>query len=445
MRVLATSREPLGVPGEVCFRLPPLAVPGPDDDLESVSEREAVELFVARAACRIRTLLSAPKQPHRWRRLVRSLDGMPLAIELAAAQLDVLGLSQLVSGLDDRFRLLVSTERKAAGRQASLAATVEWKRSPARQPGAGRLPAPVDLPGPVHLRERQRCRRSRRGGRGGRPGSTVAADGSPARGSDGQFRYAMLETIRVYAAALLDKSGERNDIGKAVGGWTLREAQRAAASFEDPEDSFAGLWGDAERENVREVLAWALEHDGETALGLALAMGPRWSIRGHFGEGRAWLESAMLAAAPITDDVAASVAMWLARLAHDTGDFEAVVDHCSRAIELLAGRERVPGPDRQSQQLEPWPSSTSIIAKRARTRPCRPSSLRVASVIPLVRHAGCAVLGLSGAGWRGLCGRPVMGGGGFGNRYRPGAGPDAAVGGRRPGGRLGCHRRSGPG
>ncbi len=341
MRVLATSREPLGVPGEVCFRLPPLAVPDLDDDLESVGEREAVELFLARAALSDPDFALSAETAPQVALLVRRLDGMPLAIELAAAQLDVLGLGQLVSGLDDRFALLLSPERGVADRQASLAATVEWSvrlLDDQEQRTFRRLSI---FPGPFTL-----------GSAGAAVGSEVAEVVArlvrrsllvgPRQGVDGQFRYAMLETIRAYASALLDQSGDRHQVSEAVADWTLREAQRAATSFEGPDDSFAGLWGDAERDNVREVLAWALQHDSETALGLALAMGPWWVIRGHFGEGQAWLDGAVAAAAPISDDPAASVAVWLARLAHDTGDFDSVIGHCSRAAELLAGREPSP-------------------------------------------------------------------------------------------------------
>jgi predicted ATPase len=337
MRVLATSREPLGVPGEVCFRIPPLAVPGLDDDLETVSEREAVELFLARAGQADPDFVLSAENVPQVATLVRRLDGMPLAIELAAAQLDVLGLGQLVSGLDDRFRLLVSAERGVAGRQASLAATVEWSVRLLDDRERRTFRRVSIFPGPFTLDSASAACESYVAdivARLVRRSLLVA----PRQGPDGQFRYGMLETIRVYAAAQLDQSGERDHVAEAVARWTLHEAQQAAESFDLPDDSFAGFWGDAERENVREVLAWALRHDNKIALRLALAMSPWWSIRGHFGEGQAWLDSALAGAAPITEDTAASVAGWLGRLAHDTGDFQAVIDHCTRGAELLVGR-----------------------------------------------------------------------------------------------------------
>ena len=125
VRVLATSREPLRVAGEARYRLAPLALPGPDDAAD-VDGAEAVALFADRARqADMRFALDDQTGPA-VARLVRRLDGMPLAIELAAARVEALGLTQLLDRLDDRFALLTAGDRLAAGRQRSLAATAEW-------------------------------------------------------------------------------------------------------------------------------------------------------------------------------------------------------------------------------------------------------------------------------------------------------------------------------
>ena len=125
MRVLATSREPLRVAGEARYRLAPLTLPGPDDAADG-GRSEAVALFADRARrADARFALDEQTGPA-VARLVTRLDGMPLAIELAAARVEALGVAQLLDRIDDRFALLVAGDRLAAGRQRSLAATVEW-------------------------------------------------------------------------------------------------------------------------------------------------------------------------------------------------------------------------------------------------------------------------------------------------------------------------------
>jgi predicted ATPase len=125
IRILATSREPVGVAGEVRFRLGALGLPGPGGRAVGPASEAAV-LFADRAR-RVdpHFRLNAESGPV-VERLVARLDGMPLAIELAAARVEALGLAQLVDRLDDRFGLLVGADRLAAPRQRSLAATAQW-------------------------------------------------------------------------------------------------------------------------------------------------------------------------------------------------------------------------------------------------------------------------------------------------------------------------------
>ena len=125
VRVLATSREPLRVAGEARYRLGPLGLPDPDD-LAHAAGSEAVALFTDRARrADPRFTLDEQTGPV-IARLVRRLDGLPLAIELAAARVESLGVTQLLDRIDDRFALLTEGDRGAADRQRSLAATVEW-------------------------------------------------------------------------------------------------------------------------------------------------------------------------------------------------------------------------------------------------------------------------------------------------------------------------------
>ena len=126
LRVLATSREPLTVDGEALVPLGPLALPGPDDDVEQARRAEAVRLFTERAAAVRPGFAVGEATLPEVRQVVRSLDGMPLALELAAARLRTLSLPELADGLSDRFRLLTTGSRTAPPRHRTLRAVIAW-------------------------------------------------------------------------------------------------------------------------------------------------------------------------------------------------------------------------------------------------------------------------------------------------------------------------------
>ena len=133
VRLLATSREPLAVAGEARYRLVPLALPDPDD-LAEAARAEAVALFTDRARSADAQFALTSETTPTVARLVARLDGMPLAIELAAARVEALGVAQLLDRIGDRFALLAGGDRTAAPRQRSLAATVEWSYRLRRRP-----------------------------------------------------------------------------------------------------------------------------------------------------------------------------------------------------------------------------------------------------------------------------------------------------------------------
>ena len=196
LRVLATSREPLGVAGEVRFPLLPLPVPAGETP-EGLAGCESVALFADRAGQADPGFILTPASGPAVATIVRRLDGMPLAIELAAAQLDALGLDQLAAGLDDRFRVLVSQTRGVIARQASLAATVEWSYRLLGEPEQRAFRRLSAFPAPFTVAAAQAAvgpdapvivpRLVRR--------SLLVA---PQAGPDGRFRYKMLETLRAY-------------------------------------------------------------------------------------------------------------------------------------------------------------------------------------------------------------------------------------------------------
>jgi len=196
MRILATSRERTGVAGEARYRLPPLALAG-TDATGAVADSEAVALFADRARQADPHFSLAGETGPVVARLVARLDGMPLAIELAAARVEALGVNQLLDRLDHRFGLLTGGDRTAATRQRSLAATVDWSYQllgEDEQQAFGRL---AIFPGPFTLDAAEAVAGARAEDR-----VLHLVDCSlltpPRSGPDGRARYLMLETLRAF-------------------------------------------------------------------------------------------------------------------------------------------------------------------------------------------------------------------------------------------------------
>ena len=281
VRVLATSREPLRVAGEARYRLGPLTVPGPGDTGDTGECSEAVALFIDRARSADPHFAFDDQAAAEVGRLVTRLDGMPLAIELAAAQVEALGVGQLLDRLDDRFALLAGADRLAAPRQQSLAATVEWSYRLLDEQQRRVFRAVSVFPAPFTLEAAEAVA-------GPGTGSAVLhlVDCSlltpPRPGLDGRARYVMLETLRGYGAGQLAAAGEQDQAAAALAGWALGVADQAATGLQSSTgEQDAARWLDAEDATMRQVLAWAMGRDREAALRLAAALGWWWLQRGR--------------------------------------------------------------------------------------------------------------------------------------------------------------------
>jgi predicted ATPase/DNA-binding CsgD family transcriptional regulator len=333
VRVLATSREPVGIAGEARYRLPPLTLPGPGDPA-GAGGSAAVVLFTERARQADPRFELAGEAASVVARLVARLDGMPLAIELAAARVESLGVAQLLDRLDDRFALLAGSDRLAAARHRSLAATVDWSYQLLSEEERRVFRRLAVFPGPFTLEAAEAV-----AGTGAAPVVLHLVDCSllapPRPGPDGRARYLMLETLRAYGLERLAEAGEQPGAAAALARHALEVAEQAAAGLQAGTGELAAArWLDAEDVTTQQALTWALEHDHETGLRLAIALAPWWQVRGRLAERYTLLRSAAGHAAP-GSDVWCAAQVWLGQAAKYS-DFETSLAYYTAVRDALA-------------------------------------------------------------------------------------------------------------
>jgi predicted ATPase/class 3 adenylate cyclase/DNA-binding CsgD family transcriptional regulator len=340
VRVLATSREVFGVTGEARYRLAPLDLPALQEP-NGVSESGAVALFADRARQADPHFMVSAETGPVVARLVTRLDGMPLAIELAAARVEALGVVPLLERLDDQFALLAGSDRLAEARHRSLAATVEWSYQLLSELERRVFRHVSVFPGPFTLGAAETLA-------GPDAGTAVfrLVDCSllvpPSAGPDGRARYVMLQTLRSYGLARLADAGEQPAAAAALARHALEVAGQAAAGLATSTGELAAIrLLDAEDATMRQALAWALEHDPDAALRLAVALAPWWRSRGRGVEGYSLLRAAAGHAAPRSDAWCAAQ-IWLALLALYFGDLADALGHCTAVRDAISDR----GPSR---------------------------------------------------------------------------------------------------
>ena len=346
VRVLATSREPLQIAGEARYRLAPLTLPGPDNPADADGS-EAVALFADRARRADASFALDGETAPAVARLVARLDGMPLAIELAAARVEALGVAPLLDRIDDRFTLLEAGDRLAAARQRSLAATVEWSYRLLEERERRVFRALSVFPGPFTLEGAEAVAGADAG-----PAVLHLVDCSllvpPRAGPDGRSRYVMLETLRAYGARLLAEGGEGDAVAAALARYALRVAEEARAGLTaDAGEVAAARWLDAEDATMRRALDWALEHDA--ALGHEAAVAPRlaaalawwWQVRGRLAAQVPLLRAAVDRAAA-GSDAWCDGHTWLGQASLDSADPAGALGHFTAVRDAIGDRGRFP-------------------------------------------------------------------------------------------------------
>ena len=315
LQVVATSREALRVAAEVVWQVPPLALPpaGVTSAVE-LAGYDAVRLFADRAAAAVPSFSLGPANVSAVVSVCRALDGLPLAIELAAARVRVLSVDQIASRLGDRFHLLTTGDRTAPPRQQTLRAAIDWSYdllSAPEQVLMRRLSvfssSALDMAEQVCADQRLPAFEILDLLAGLAEKSLVEVEPDLL----GQARYRMLETIREYAGARLDAAGETGEMRRRLTAYSLAVAEQnmsvgmalTPAPWSARVDVFRRY--DAEADNVREVLGWCRDTgDAERGLGICIAISPCWIVRGSFAEGAEWLDTFLAA---VDDEVPAPV------------------------------------------------------------------------------------------------------------------------------------------
>jgi len=314
VRLLATSREPLRVGGERVYRLPPLAVPPKSVSLgaDEALRYSAISLFAERAVAADAMFRLSDESAPAVAEICRRLDGIALAIELAAARVNVLEPRRLAKLLDERFRVLSLGSRTALPRQQTMWALIDWS---------------YDL---LAEREQQLFRRLAvfAGGWTLEAAVEVAACDDTetllwtlvdkslvvVEPSGDEERYRFLESTHEYARRRLEASGEAEHVAGRHAAWMAAFAERAKAALETMPELAWFEHVDAELDNVRAALDWSLKRAHAPALGagLAAALGEYWPPRQR-REGRMWLEAALAAVdAEREPSLAAALALGLA-------------------------------------------------------------------------------------------------------------------------------------
>ncbi|WP_435233806.1 BTAD domain-containing putative transcriptional regulator [Micromonospora aurantiaca (nom. illeg.)] len=329
LRILATSREPLGIPDEAVFPVPPLTLPEPGAGARQIAEAPAVRLFVARARATEPGFTVDQRNTDAVAVICRRLDGVPLALELAASRLAVLDPGELAARLDDRFRLLSSGRRTAPPRQQGLRAVIDWSwelLSPPERAVLRRLAVFAD--GATLAAAEQVCG-------GGQVASNEVLDVLArlidrslvmVRHGETPRRFRLPETVAAYGLEQLDSAAELPATRRRYATCFARLAEQAAGRLRGHDQSRALRELDAESANLRAALDVAAT-DGQARVGLALATSLSWYrlLRGRFGEVSRSLRTALDIVPRSEDDVAPDglrrhAEMWLTALATRDGD-----------------------------------------------------------------------------------------------------------------------------
>ena len=350
LAILATSREPLRTAGETAWMVPSLSVPDPQSlpPAGELARYEAVQLFFERAKAVDAGFALTERNASAVVRLCRKLDGIPLAIELAAARARALSVEQITEKLDDPLGLLTRGSRAAAPRHQTLRAALQWSfelLDEQERELLGRLSVfaggwdleaaeavgtgePVEAGRVLDLLSQLVDK------------SLVVVEPSPL--DAGALRYGMLEPIRQYALERLVEGGESEKTRRRHAAFFVALAEEAHPQLRPaPQVEWLARL-DQENGNLRGALSWALAADDiSTAARLGWALWAFWWLRNHQPEGRRWMEPVLQRREDLPPRLRVRSTMVVMAMAYGQGDFEAIERYCEELLKLAreAGRD----------------------------------------------------------------------------------------------------------
>jgi predicted ATPase/class 3 adenylate cyclase len=342
LRVVVTSREALGVAGEAIMPIASLTTPdaSPNVHPRDLDDVDACRLFVDRARALQPTFAVTEQNARSVAQLCRRLDGIPLAIELAAARVRTLPVEQIAERLDDRFRLLTGGSRAAVARHQTLRATIDWSYDLLAEPERAVLRRLSVFAGGATLEAAEAvC-----AGDPVDPSEILDVLGRLVEKSlvftdptATEARFRLLETVREYARGRLVEADEGDPTMRRHRDWYLALVDEASqAFFQGPEPVEWLRLLDREHDDLRAVLEWCLDQPDEARSGLRIAAGlwRYWEIRGHLTEGRGWLERMVGAEGDDISKLRANALTGAGSLAFMQGDFRAASTFHEASLEL---------------------------------------------------------------------------------------------------------------
>jgi predicted ATPase len=296
---LLTSRAQLDISEEIVWPVPPFSLPDRSADLQTLATTEAVQFFVTRARAVCRNFRLEPKTAAAVAEICCRLDGIPLALEFAAARLRLLDVDELAARLDDRFRLLSGTNPLALPRHQTLRATLDWSYALLAEPEQVLLRRLAVFSGGWTLTAAEAvCAEAPLNS-----GSTmdlldllvrhslVLVD---PRGLVGETRYHLLETVREYGLLQLTTANERTTVAIAHRRWCLSLARQAEPQLRGQDQVHWLTRLEAEHENLQAALAWSCAESecdpDREGLEIATAIWQFWYMRSHYRVGRTWFD-----------------------------------------------------------------------------------------------------------------------------------------------------------
>lgn len=351
--ILATSREPLSVRGEKLYPVDPLSLPPssfPPDDVGGIAQFDAIRLFVERARATVPAFELTADNASVIADICRQLDGIPLAIELASARLNVLTSEQIAARLDDQFALLPEATHITYSHHDTLRAAIAWSYDMLSTPEQVVLRRLSVFAGGCTLKTAETVS----AGNGVEREQMLELLSSLVNKSlvvaktlqRGKARYSLLESIRQYAQEKLIASGEEPAIRDRHLQYFVEVAEETEPKLKGEFQQLWLNWLEGDYDNIRAALTWSLESDQiEDGLRIAIAIYQFWTVRGYMEEGAAWLKRLL---AQVNEDISALVhanaLAYAAFLAEFRGDSAAQMVYGKKAAALAEalGDEETP-------------------------------------------------------------------------------------------------------